>query len=125
MFIYRAVNIYPSQIDIVLSTVDNVGSEYQIHLHHEETGRDLMTIKVKERWKLHRKAIRTLPGSFQTKSVGGFWYDAPWKSLITTPFPGPRKKTSGCLTTATVTQERTDPASVSTQKPLTHPREKP
>ena len=46
MFIYRAVNIYPSQIDIVLSTVDNVGSEYQIHLTHEESGRDLMTIKV-------------------------------------------------------------------------------
>ena len=46
MFIYRAVNIYPSQIDIVLSTVDNVGSEYQIHLNHQEDGRDLMTIKV-------------------------------------------------------------------------------
>jgi acyl-CoA synthetase (AMP-forming)/AMP-acid ligase II len=46
MFIYRAVNIYPSQIDIVLSKVETVGSEYQIHLHHQENGRDLMTVKV-------------------------------------------------------------------------------
>ncbi len=46
MFIYRAVNIYPSQIDHVLSSIDDVGSEYQIHLDHKEDGRDMMTIKV-------------------------------------------------------------------------------
>ena len=46
MFIYRAVNIYPSQIDHVLSSIDRVGSEYQIHLTHRDDGRDLMTIKI-------------------------------------------------------------------------------
>ncbi|MGD8548910.1 MAG: phenylacetate--CoA ligase [Desulfobacterales bacterium] len=46
MFIYRAVNIYPSQIDHVLSKVDGIGSEFQIHLKQRESGRDMMLIKV-------------------------------------------------------------------------------
>ncbi len=46
MFIYRAVNIYPSQIDHVLSRVEGAGSEYQIHLQQREGGRDMMLIKV-------------------------------------------------------------------------------
>ena len=46
MFIYRAVNIYPSQIDHVLSQVEGIGSEYQIHLTHQADGRDMMCLKV-------------------------------------------------------------------------------
>ena len=46
MFICRAVNIYPSQIDHVLSLVRGVGSEFQIHLKQREGGRDMMIIKV-------------------------------------------------------------------------------
>ncbi len=49
MFIYRAVNIYPSQIDHILSRIKDVGSEYQIHLSHKNDGRDLMTIKVERK----------------------------------------------------------------------------
>jgi len=49
MFIYRAVNIYPSQIDHVLSGVDGLGSEYQIHLQHREDGRDVMRIKIERK----------------------------------------------------------------------------
>jgi phenylacetate-CoA ligase len=45
MFIYRAVNIYPSQIDHLLSRVEGVGSEYQIHLQERESGRDMMVIR--------------------------------------------------------------------------------
>ncbi len=46
MFIFRAVNIYPGQIDHVLSKVDGIGSEYQVHLYHREDGRDIMVLKV-------------------------------------------------------------------------------
>ena len=46
MFIIRAVNIYPGQIDHVLSNIKGVGSEYQIHLDRKEDGKDYMTIKV-------------------------------------------------------------------------------
>ena len=46
MFIYRAVNIYPSQIDHVLSGIQGIGSEYQIHLKQRESGRDRMVVKV-------------------------------------------------------------------------------
>jgi len=46
MFIFRAVNIYPGQIDHILSDTKGVGSEYQIHLDRREDGKDYMTIKV-------------------------------------------------------------------------------
>lgn len=46
MFIFRAVNIYPSQIDHILSQLPQVGSEYQVHLYHREDGRDMMLLKV-------------------------------------------------------------------------------
>jgi len=46
MIIFRAVNIYPGQIDHVLSGVEGIGSEYQIHLERREDGRDYMTLKV-------------------------------------------------------------------------------
>jgi phenylacetate-CoA ligase len=46
MFIFRAVNIYPGQIDHILSNIADVGSEYQIHLDRKEDGKDYMTVKV-------------------------------------------------------------------------------
>ncbi|GAB6061533.1 phenylacetate--CoA ligase family protein [Deferrisoma palaeochoriense] len=45
MFIYRAVNIYPGQIDEILSEVPGVSSEYNIVLERRQ-GRDYMTIFV-------------------------------------------------------------------------------
>ena len=49
MFIFRAVNIYPGQIDHVLSNTKEVGSEFQIHIERKEDGKDYMTIKVERR----------------------------------------------------------------------------
>ncbi|MCF8032475.1 MAG: phenylacetate--CoA ligase [Desulfarculaceae bacterium] len=46
MIIFRAVNIYPGQIDHVLSGVEGLGSEYQVILERGDDGRDYMTIKV-------------------------------------------------------------------------------
>ena len=46
MFTYRAVNIYPSQVDHVLSNIEGIGSEFQIHLKKRESGRDMMMIRV-------------------------------------------------------------------------------
>ena len=46
MIIYRAVNIYPGQIDHVLSGIDGIGSEYQVVLDRGKDGRDYMTLKV-------------------------------------------------------------------------------
>lgn len=45
MFIFRAVNIYPSQIDSVLSDLPNVGSEYRVVLDRDD-GKDTMTLRV-------------------------------------------------------------------------------
>ncbi len=46
MIIFRAVNIYPGQIDEVLSSVPNLSSEYQIILDADDDGKDYMTIRV-------------------------------------------------------------------------------
>ncbi len=46
MFIFRAVNIYPGQIDHILSNTRGVGSEYQIHLNCGDDGKDYMAIMV-------------------------------------------------------------------------------
>lgn len=46
MIIFRAVNIYPGQVDHVLSGVNGIGSEYQIIVDRKEDGRDYMRIKV-------------------------------------------------------------------------------
>ena len=49
MFIVRAVNIYPGQIDHVLSQVPEIGSEFQVHLERRDDGRDYMILKVERR----------------------------------------------------------------------------
>ncbi len=46
MIKYRAVNIYPGQIDAVLSYSHGVSSEYQIFLEHRADGRDYMIVRV-------------------------------------------------------------------------------
>ena len=46
MIIFRAVNIYPGQVDHVLSGMKGIGSEYQIIVDRKEDGRDYMLIKV-------------------------------------------------------------------------------
>ncbi len=48
MFIFRAVNIYPSHIDQILSNIEGVGSEYQIILDRKEDGKDYMALKVEK-----------------------------------------------------------------------------
>jgi phenylacetate-CoA ligase len=46
MIIFRAVNIYPGQVDHILSGMPGIGSEYQIILDRKEDGKDYMTVKV-------------------------------------------------------------------------------
>lgn len=46
MFIFRGVNIYPRQIDEILSSIPEVNCEYQVIIDRKEDGKDYMTIKV-------------------------------------------------------------------------------
>ncbi|MGD9332433.1 MAG: phenylacetate--CoA ligase [Desulfobacterales bacterium] len=54
MFIFRAVNIYPSHVDQIISSIDGLGSEYQIHLHRDAEERGIMRliIEISENAKL-------------------------------------------------------------------------
>ena len=46
MIIFRAVNIYPGQIDQVLSSIADASCEYQVHLDRKKDGKDHMSIRV-------------------------------------------------------------------------------
>ena len=46
MFKFRAVNIYPSTIDAVISGISDLGSEYQIHLSRDASERGVMRLVV-------------------------------------------------------------------------------
>jgi len=46
MIILRGVNIYPGQIDEILSRIEEAGSEYQLHLERRDDGRDYMSVKL-------------------------------------------------------------------------------
>jgi phenylacetate-CoA ligase len=46
MFIFRAVNIYPSTIDAIISEISGLGSEYQIHLSRDASERGVMRLVV-------------------------------------------------------------------------------
>jgi phenylacetate-CoA ligase len=48
MIIFRAVNIYPGQIDHALSSIEGIGCEYQVLLDRKEDGRDYMTLRVEK-----------------------------------------------------------------------------
>ena len=46
MFIVRGVNVYPGQIDHLLSQIPRLGSEYQVFLERGSDGKDYMTVRV-------------------------------------------------------------------------------
>jgi len=46
MIIFRAVNIYPGQVDEILSSVPDISCEYQVVLERTDDGRDTMTLRV-------------------------------------------------------------------------------
>ena len=46
MVIFRAVNIYPGQIDEILSPIADTSCEYQVHFDRKEDGKDYMTIRL-------------------------------------------------------------------------------
>jgi len=60
MIIFRAVNIYPGQIDHVLSGIEGIGSEYQIILDRAADGKDYMTIKVEREHGVSKSKDREL-----------------------------------------------------------------
>jgi len=46
MIKFRAVNIYPSSLDSIISGIEGMGSEYQIHLSRDKSERGIMRIVV-------------------------------------------------------------------------------
>lgn len=75
MFIVKAVNIYPGQIDNILSGLEGIGSEYQVVIERVH-GRDLMTLRVER--SLTAEAV-------QDPETAGAVRDALRKKLMVTP----------------------------------------
>jgi len=66
MIIFRAVNIYPGQIDHVLSGIEGIGSEYQIILDRKADGKDYMAVKVER-----NQGIDSSQDEELSKKIGG------------------------------------------------------
>jgi phenylacetate-CoA ligase len=46
MVVFRGVNIYPGQVDEILSRIEGAGSEYQAVFERREDGKDYMIVKL-------------------------------------------------------------------------------
>ena len=46
MIIFRGVNLYPAQLDHILSEIPEVGSEYQIHLNRGTDGKETLLVRL-------------------------------------------------------------------------------
>jgi phenylacetate-CoA ligase len=66
MVVFRGVNIYPGQVDEVLSKIDGLGSEHQVRLERREDGKEYMTLKVERAARMGEGANGPL-----SASVGG------------------------------------------------------
>jgi len=60
MIIYRAVNIYPGQVDEILSQISDASCEYQVVLERGEDGRDTMRLRLECREGLDDDSKRQL-----------------------------------------------------------------
>jgi phenylacetate-CoA ligase len=60
MFILRGVNVYPGQIDHILSQESRVNSEFQVFLERGSDGKDYMTLKVERTEKGDTKEDKVL-----------------------------------------------------------------
>jgi len=67
MIIFRAVNIYPGQIDQVLSEIPGIGSEYQVILDRRDDGRDYMTIRVERAPELGESQLREIQNRIEAE----------------------------------------------------------
>ena len=76
MFIFRAVNIYPGQIDSVLSVMPGIGSEYQVVLERGSDGKDTMIVRVERH--VDSSSVDDLPTAAAVK-------DALKKKILATP----------------------------------------
>ena len=60
MVVFRGVNIYPGQVDEVLSKIDSAGSEYQLLFERREDGKDHMELKVERAGRVGESADMAL-----------------------------------------------------------------
>jgi phenylacetate-CoA ligase len=99
MIIFRAVNIYPGQVDHVLSGIEGIGSEYQIIVDRKEDGRDYMKIKVEAAIGVDAAQFEDLAGRISRGVKKQIMVSAEVEMLPNTGFfPGRSGKASGFLT---------------------------
>ena len=101
MFIVRGVNIYPSHIDEILSREKGIGSEFQIHLDHQEDGKDYMVLKVEREDGGNPEADAALAARIERASGRRRSSAARWRSSITGASPGRNARRSASSTTGT------------------------
>jgi phenylacetate-CoA ligase len=67
VFILRGVNVYPGQIDEILSGIKGAGSEFQAHIERRDDGRDYMTLKIERAANFHESGDKAMAESIMKK----------------------------------------------------------
>jgi len=73
MFILRGVNVYPGQIDHILSQESRVNSEFQVFLERGSDGKDYMPLKVERKEKGAAREDKSWLLIWNISSAISFW----------------------------------------------------
>jgi phenylacetate-CoA ligase len=92
MIIFRAVNIYPGQIDEVLSSIPEISCEYQIVLERESDGRDTMTLRVECGSDTHADKAKKLEAAICRKIKNSIMVSCEVELLDTCSLPRSERK---------------------------------
>ncbi|WP_457571168.1 phenylacetate--CoA ligase [Desulfovulcanus sp.] len=93
MIIFRGVNIYPAQIDHILSEIKGLGSEYQLILERRDDGRDYMMIKVERSHGLDSALDANLMKEVQQRIKGQLMVSAQVEIVDYNSLPRSERKT--------------------------------
>jgi len=92
MIIFRAVNIYPGQIDEVLSSIPEISCEYQVILERESNGKDTMTLRVECGSDTDAEQARELEASICRKIKNSIMVSCEVELLDTCSLPRSERK---------------------------------
>ena len=94
MFIVRAVNVYPGQIDSVLSQMGGIGSEYQVLLERRE-GKDFMIVRVERALAADAANDEQLAAQVRDKLRKKSWSPLRWSWWAMLNFHGANARPEG------------------------------
>ena len=97
MIVFRGVNVYPGQIDEVLSKIDGVGSEFQAIVERREDGKDYMTLKIERAAHMGESADEAIASAVSSETKRNLMVSCAVRVVPYNTLPRSEKKTRRVL----------------------------